>query len=392
MRTSSRVAGLLLAAILAFASQTAHLPLRGGGDTTPVPTHVLHSVRESLAAIDQFIVDGDLAALWQTLDRVGHGLDPWPDSALADRDRVALAFRATFPSLHLDLGSITPKNGEYAVRLKTTSQPGAIPAWLDADSPPSFPDPTTRLVSIDEYAIQRVDDPLSATPLFASVPDPGIPFLLTSPSHLFAVRITLTPALAGSRYLSVAGPALVAPQTESLRIEGGGQLLVLRPGQVAWRRLIANESTVAAGGDLVYVPSGYAILTMTTPEPATFIFFGVAGSGQPHPSTDEDGRPAPPDLAQLASSAPASPTTAWFGTIEAAHRSNQPVAPGMNMLDISWLVLPPGASVRESPQAPAVVVACSGIGPAEAFITDGPSIENVTDRTLVLLVIRAVSG
>lgn len=345
MRSHMRMASLLLAATLAIAGQTIQLPRFDQSRADPVPRPVLFSARESLAAINQFISDGDLAALWQTLDRVGHGLVPWPEPGPSDRDQIALAFRATFPDLRLDLASIEPSDDGYEVHLDATETTGSVPAWLDTRIPPVFTTIDMEVSSDDGNSIERLAIQPLAFPLVASVPNPGARFLLATPSRLFVARVTLMPSATNLRYLAVHAPSLVAPQSGSLQLDGAGRIFVLRQGDAVWTTLLANDSTTLHPGDLLYVPSGHAILTMTTPNPISFFYAGVAEASPLAQTIDEDGRPVPPDIAQLASTTDTDSISAWFGTVEPL-MSKAISSPARSMsLVPEWVVLSPGASV-----------------------------------------------
>lgn len=389
MRPQMRMAGLLLAAALAVASQPIQLPSFSRSFVEPVPRLVLFSARESLAAINQFIIDGDVVVLWQTLDQVGHGLDPWPVSDPAERDQIALAFRDTFPDLKLDLVSLEPSAHGYKVQIEATGSAGSIPGWLGLGTPPVFSTVEVEVGSVDGVSIDRLATRPSPFPLVASAPYPRTPFLIVNPSRLFAARVTLAPSETHDRYLTVHAPALVAPQSAPLTLEGAERLFMLRSGSPGWATLLANEPTTLLPGDLLYLPTGYAVLTLTTPQPASFVLFGVAATAPSSRTVDEDGRPIPADLAQLASASDASPTSAWFGTVEPC--LSGPIDSYIRALALvaTWVVIPSGTDLAP---APGTAVACTvGEEPVAALPSPSNGDSNSPgNQPSILLVARLI--
>lgn len=389
MRVPRRVVSLLLAASLAVSSQMIRLPGFEAAIADPVPGPVLHAVRECLAAIDRFLIDGDLEALWQTLDQRGHGLDPWPHTDASHRNLAALAIRATFPARYLSLAHIAPSEEFYAVTIKTEQGTRFLPGWLDAGVVPALSD-RDLLVALDERgSILAAGGARTSGPIAYSAPGANAPFMLTEPSRLAAAWITLTPSQRRARYLSVSAPGLVAPAIGSLLVSGEGQLLVLAEGGARWRQLATGESMLMNPGDLLYLAGGYAILTMTSDNPARFLFAGVTSPPQ-NTGTDEDGRPKPTSLAELVSSAQSSPATTWFGSIEPAPSSGSAVAPGMTSLGATWVVLPPGEGVRVTLGFPYLVIDIGTEDAAAVFDFGNLFVENPTDRTEIVLIVRAL--
>ncbi len=389
MRYRAHLASVLLATLLAVFAQTARPPAVGVSFASHVPTPVLVTVRQCLVAINQFIADGDLDELWRNLDRLGHGLDPWPQTDRGQRDIVALAFRSTFPTANLALASIEPSENLYAVRLSARTADSALPVWLDSSAEPDPPDLDLLIDFGRDGRIQRA----SAVPFTGLIAytasDPGVPFVLPDRARLVGARITLTPSQRGIRYLTVRAPGMIVPETGSLLLEGEGRLLTLIDGSSRWRQLLPDEITAIAPGDLLYVASGYAILTMTSRDPAKLTYSGVV-TPVSHAAHDiEHGRPVRTDLGDMVASASGTPIAAWFGTIESVMSTNTFLPSGMTTLEPTWLLLPAGGTFAVSSNA--LIVEFGRAGDTE--IVKRPSgqsvIANGANHPLLVLVLRA---
>jgi hypothetical protein len=391
MRYRAYVVSMLLAAVLATFGQGSRPPGFGLSYARPVPAPVLATVRECLAAIDQFIVDGDLDALWQSLDQLGHGLDPWPQTDYAQRDVAALAFRSTFPAVQLALASIEPSENLYAVRLQASIVEGVWPSWLGSTTGPSLPS-LDLLVEFDLLGlVQRAGTASFTDPLVYTVSDPGTPFLLPDRARFVAARISLTSSEHGVRYLTVGAPGLVIPETGTLLVEGEGRLLTLVEGGSRWSQIVPGESTEIAPGDLLYLASGYAVLTMTSARPAHLMYAALVTLAPRSAPEVERGRAVPVDLGQMVASISGTPTATWFGAIESVTSSKSFTPSGLTTLEMAWLMLPPGSEVAIAPKTSFVAFGYSDIATIAERQSGEAVIANATNHPLTVLVLSSGS-
>ena len=181
---------------------------------------------------------------------------------------------------------------------------------------------------------------------------------LSAPARLVASRITLTPSDDGPRYLAVSTPGFIVPEREALSVEGNGQLLVLTPESNRWQRIPVGVTTVIAPADLLLIPFGNAILTMTGGSPAELVIVSMVSleSSAVASMMSEGGRSGF-DLAALMLDATTSPTAAWFGSIASAGSTDRVVA-GAIGLDAAWPLMPPGqqGSIRSPKKSVAVEI------------------------------------
>lgn len=387
MRTQIRLASLLLAIILGIGLPIIHVPRFGRPIVQPVPESVRYSAHESLAAINQFIVDGNLDALWQALDRTGYGLVPWPDVDRDQRDLVALAYRSTYPATRLALDGIDPTQGHYTARLSGFAEP-EFPVWLDAAAAAS-PAESMLLIDVDELgAVERIPDQEANSPLVAVTPNDGMTFPVSSGSRLFASRITMSPSANGTRYLTVQAPALIAAESGDVRVTGEGWLYTLAPGATQWHRLAAGESIALAPGSQLSVPFGFATLSLTTQNPATFVYTGIEIPAPASVEVDEDGRAIPPKLANLAANATNGPKTDWFGSVETLASVPTQKTGSLRRLQSAWVILPPGANVEVVTSSPFVAAVIFDPASNNAQASSGNHLINPADRTIIQMVIH----
>lgn len=387
MRARILLVSVLLAVFFTTSTKLDRWPFLGGSSVEPVPAEVLSSVRGCLAAIDLFIVDGDVEKLWQTLDVVGHGLDPWPQTSRDQRNLTALAFRATYPDAHFTLEEIARANGAYTAKLAASGIAGQLPAWLHPWNGSALATDTLSLTLDETGSIVRTDT-LPFTELFAlSLPDTGIPFRVAAPAHLIGAQLTLTQSTRGDRYLAVDGPAVVAPETGSLRVEGEGHLFIYDHARVRWHELAAAESIVIEPGDLLYLPDGYAVLAMTTADPAELFYTGTVSRNASGGTEPDGGRVAPPSLAAMLADT-STPTPTWFGSIDSVAQDPEGIPMGMATLAPTWVVAPSDSSFGML----AGLEAATTFEPwADPEPPGTPPVIDGADRARLVLVIRAVS-
>ncbi|TXG79158.1 MAG: hypothetical protein E6R14_11530 [Thermomicrobiales bacterium] len=390
MSLKLRTLCIIAVATIALTAHPTTRPLFGRSFTDPVPNAVLANVRACLAALDRFMVDGNLDNLWATLDQRGHGLDPWPAVAHEQRDIAALAFRATFPDLRVSLTGVEPSNDVFLVNIEEHDSAPFIPAGLE-ETPADPPLDLDTLIEVDETGtIARAGSASTPGAIAYRPPVANAPFRMSATATLVAAQIELTPAHHGERYLAVHAPGLVLPQAGNLRVSGVGRLSLLARGSGRWRALGADQTVVIGRGDLLSIASGHAVLTMTSSEPARLIVAEVDSLNTHQPSEPEGGRSVPGNLSTMIASADASMET-WFGSIESATQSTADGLSAWATLQPTWIVSPSGAQPEVvADGVPSIVL---DLSPPTASETGGPSSPRASDGpqvARVLLLIRLV--
>ena len=88
-----------------------------------IPPETIAIIREYIATVDRFIADGDVHALEWHLATLGTNLALWPQPADGAFEPIAaLAFRATFPCLHIGLAGIHIARGVPCLRHRDDRQ------------------------------------------------------------------------------------------------------------------------------------------------------------------------------------------------------------------------------------------------------------------------------
>jgi hypothetical protein len=392
MRVKALLAGMLLASILSIpGTMIQPFSLLGPARAERVPSEVLRPVRTCLATIDQFIADGDLTSLWQGLDQLGHGLDPWPSVHLPQRDLAALAFRATYPHLHLTLDEITPSDELYLAQIGVADSSANLPAWMTSQRAPGATT-VNALLMLDEHGtIVGPAPPFPTSTLVYTPPGSGAPFALSGPSQLVAALLTLTPADHGDRSIAIAGPAMIAPETGTLRVEGQGRIFAPGESLTRWRQLHVGETVTISPGDLLEVSSGTAVLSTSSSNEVNVIYASVLPIHLPDDSETEGGHVTHRTLAGTIMAANA-PSPVWFGSIDWVRQTTGEMAAGNASLSASWIVMTAGERATIAPDGGVsfVVDLPTGAEPA-ARPANQQILSNPTSETQIKLVFRIAS-
>lgn len=390
MRAKALLAGMLLATILAIpGTMVQPLALLGPTRVETVPSEVLRPVRTCLATIDQFIIDGDLASLWQGLDQFGHGLDPWPSIDLSQRDLAALAFRATYPQMHLTLDAITPSDELYMARIGVADTTANLPAWLSGQRAPGATTVDALLTLDGRGTIVGPTPPFPNSTLVFTPPNSGAPFALPGPSQLISAHLTLTRAHHGDRSIAITGPAMIAPEAGALRVEGTGRIFSPGASLTRWRQIGVGEIATIMPGDLLVLPSGTAVLTTASPDAAKLLYAAVLPVHPPDDSETEGGHVTHRTLAGTIMAAKA-PSPAWFGSIDWVRQAKGEIEAGSASLTASWIVIAPGESATIVPDGGAsLVIDLSTLAAQPAGTLN---LSNSTSETQIKLVFRAGSS